>query len=160
MNWLHQHFRYTNATIFAIVSALITVAVTFGLHLTQDNIRTVMNLVGILLGVTVAGAGVKSAGLIRAGVLDGVTAFHFTPAVIVSAIGSALALAVSFGLHLTEEDIASIMRLVELIGSGIVLGGAAKSHALLRAGIHPLLTRDANYRAPGTGTPGPGVSRR
>ena len=85
------------------------------------------------------GGGVKTAGAIKAGIIGG-NAFHLTPALLVAIIGGAISVAVSFGLHMTQENIDSIMKLVGLIASGLVIGGAAKSQAMLMQGTHPLVT--------------------
>lgn len=131
-------FGYTKATILAIVTAVIAVAVSFGLHLTQNNIDSVLTLVGIICTAISIGGGAKSAGLIHAGVPVNVN-WHLTPAIVVSAIGAVIALAVSFGLHMTQANIDSIMKLVGLVAGGIIVGGGVKSAAMLRQGIHPAL---------------------
>jgi hypothetical protein len=141
-------FNYTTATYLAILGAVIAVAVSFGLGLTQDNIASVMRLAGILLGVTVAGGAWKSRGLLQSGLDEsgrplsagaGAGGLHFTSATIVAAIAAAIALAVSFGLHLTEENIRSITTLVGLVFGGITFGGGIKSGAMIEAGAHPAL---------------------
>lgn len=74
--------------------------------------------------------------------------FHYTPAAVVSIVGAVVAVAVSFGLHLTQENIRSIMTLVGLVAAGITIGGGLKSSAMLKAGVHP---RQAEYAARASG---------
>lgn len=133
-------FNYTSASVVAILGAIAAVAVSFGLHLTQDNIHSVLTLSGLVLGAVAAGGGAKTAGLIHANV-QAPTWLHFTPATLVSAVGAAISLAVSFGLHLTQQNISSIETLVGLVAAGIMIGGGVKSGAMLRAGIHPAQRR-------------------
>lgn len=143
LNKIQLHF--SSATITAVVAAAIAVAVSFGAHLSQTQTHDVLVLVGLLAGAVTIGGGIKSSGLIRAG-LAGDTRFHFTSATIVSAIGAAMAVAVSFGLHLTPENKSSILTLVGLIAGGVTIGGAVKSRALLDTGEHPLQTHPVMRR--------------
>lgn len=129
-------FTYTKATIMAAVGAAIAVAVSFGAHLTQNNIDSILTLVGLLAAAVSIGGGVASAGKIRAGGATNLK-WHFTPAVVVAAVGAAIAVAVSFGLHLTQENIDSIMKLIGLVAGGIVVGGGVKTSAMLHMGIFP-----------------------
>lgn len=147
MNWIRAHLHYSGAVLVSIVAALIAVLVSFGLDLSQQNINSILTLVGLVFGGVTIGAGVKTAGLVRAGAKP--TNFTFTPAVIVSIIGAGLALAVSFGFHISQDNIDSIMRLVGLIAGGIVVGGAVKSNAMLDRGINPLQTASKGPRSAG-----------
>lgn len=140
-------FHFESATIVAIVGAILAVAVSFGLGLTQDNIHSIMLLVGILGGMVSLGGGIKSGALARAGVVLPAW-LHFTPATILSLVGAIIAVALSFGLHLTQQNIESIMTLVGLITGGIVAGGAFKSSGMLLAGRHEALKGTAGYVGP------------
>lgn len=69
---------------------------------------------------------------------------HYSAAVVVSIIAAALAVLVSFGAHLTQENIHSILILVGLIAGGITVGGgivtglSIHARSLERAhGLHP-----------------------
>jgi hypothetical protein len=132
---LNLSFHYTSAVVVSIIGAAITVAVSFGLNLSQDNIHSIMLLVGLLGGAITFGAGVKTSASIHADKVPVPGWLHFTPATVVSLAGAVIAVAVSFGVSMTQANIDSIMTLVGLIAGGIVLGGAAKSHAMITKGI-------------------------
>lgn len=130
--------HYTTAAIVAIAGAVIAVAVSFGADVSQHNIDSILTLVGLLgAGITIGG-GVKTAGMIRAGLLP--SGLHLTPAVIISAVGALLAVAVSFGLDLSQANIDSIMKLVGLISGGLLVGGGLSSGAMIAEGVHPKQT--------------------
>lgn len=142
--WSRIHLTYTSATIVAIIGAVITVAVSFGAHLSKQNIDSIMLLVGLIGAAITVGGGVKTAGLIAAGQPAGV-GFHFTPATIVAIASAAVAAAVSFGLRLSPSSIHSILLLVGLIAGGVAVGGGIKSQAMLRAGIHPAQPKQTHH---------------
>lgn len=134
------NFHYTSATIVAIVGAVLALVVSFGLDLTQDNINSILTLVGLLGGLIVVGGGAKTAGLARAGITPPNVSWHYSPAVAVAVVAAVIAVAVSFGLHMTQENIDSVLKLVGLILGGIVVGGGFKSGGMLAGGVHPLQT--------------------
>lgn len=135
LKWIGLHLHYTSAAIVAIVGAGIAVAVSFGADVSQHNIDAILTLVGLLgAGITIGG-GVKTAGLIRAGLLP--NGLHLTPAIIISVVGSLIAVAVSFGLDLSQANIDSIMKLVGLISGGLIVGGGLSSGAMIAEGVHP-----------------------
>lgn len=129
-------FGYTASSIVAILGAVLAVVVSFGLHLTQDNIHTILLMSGIVLGALATGGGIKDNALIR-GNIKLPNWLHFTPAALVAAVGGIISLVVSFGLHLTQQNIDSVNLLVGLVAAGIIGGGAAVSHGAFRAGVHP-----------------------
>jgi hypothetical protein len=131
-------FNYTLASLLAILGSLAAVAVSFGLHLTQDNIHSVLLVVGVVGGTVAAGGGAKDAALIHAQVkLPGW--LRFSAATLVAGVGGLLSLVVSFGLHMTQQNIDSLNTLVALVAAGIIAGGAQVTHAAVRAGVHPRL---------------------
>jgi hypothetical protein len=129
-------FSFTAAALVSILGAAITVAVSFGLHWTQDNIHSTLLVAGIVLGSIAAGGGLKEATLIHLELREP-SWLHFTPATLVSLIGAVISLLVSFGLHLTQQNIDSVMTLVGLVAAGITLGGAQISRAAIMARTHP-----------------------
>jgi hypothetical protein len=139
-------FHFTSATIVSVIGAAIAVAVSFGLGLTQDNIHSILLVVGILGGVISFGGAQKTVGLIGQG-LPVPTWLHFTPATLISLVGGLITLLVSFGVHMTQQNIDSLMTLVGLLAGGIVLGGSQVSRALLLAGTHKALPRSHHKAA-------------
>lgn len=138
-------FTYTKAALLAILGEIVAVAITFGLHFTEANTRSVLTLAGLILGSISAGAGIKDGGLISANITLP-SWLHFTPAALVSGLSAALALAAGYGLHMTQANIDSLLTLVGLVSAGMVVGGGVKSAAMLRAGTHPALSAHQRQR--------------
>jgi len=131
-------FNYTSATVVAIIGALVAVAVSFGLKLSQDNIHSILLVVGILGGAISFGGAAKTSALVRRGIQIP-TWLHFTPATVLSLVGGAISIAVSFGVSMSQQNIDSVMTLVGLLVGGIVLGGSQVSKSMIDAGTHPAL---------------------
>lgn len=129
-------FDYNLAALLAILGAIGAVAISFGAHLTQDNIHSVLLVAGVVGGIVAAGGGAKDAALIHAQVkLPGW--LRFSGATLVAGVGAIVSLVVSFGLHMSQQNIDSLNTLVALVGAGIVAGGAQVSRAALLTGTHP-----------------------
>lgn len=131
-------FDYTLASLLAILGAALAVAISFGAHLTQENTHSVLLVAGVVGGIVAAGGGAKDAALIHAKLLLPGW-LRFSGATMVAGAGAVLSLVVSFGLHMSQDNIDSLNTLVALIGAGIVAGGAQVTHAAVRAGVHPRL---------------------
>ena len=82
-------FDFTAAALVSMLGAALAVAVSFGCHLTQDNIHTVLTTVGIVLSLISVGGGIKSAALIKINLkLPGW--LMFTPATLVGGCGAVI----------------------------------------------------------------------
>jgi intracellular septation protein A len=150
-------FHYTSAAILAVVGTVLTIAVEFGAHLSQDNIDSINRLVGLILGGIVVGGAFKSRAMLARGISEAggtVTSrtglgLHFTQASIVALVGAVIACAVSFGFHLTQENIQSILTLVGLVAGGLTFGGGVKSAGLIDVGAHKALPHASSSHGSG-----------
>jgi hypothetical protein len=67
--------------------------------------------------------------------------FHFTPAVILAAVGAAITLAVTFGLDISQAQQDAILKFAGILLGAVVVGGGLKSAGMFVAGVHPTQTR-------------------